>query len=76
MMGKGGGGTDNGRQGGGEGTQNQGRGRCGTAMRNLVLSVVGIGGGVRGYVYCKLPQKEDGGVGMMGKGGGGADDET
>jgi hypothetical protein len=43
------------------------------AMGNLVLSVVGIGGEERGYAYCQLPWKGDGGAGMMGKGGGGAD---
>jgi hypothetical protein len=45
-------------------------------MVNLVLSVVEIGDGGRGYVCCKLPQKEDGGAGTMGKGGGGMDNET
>jgi hypothetical protein len=57
-MGKEGGGKDDGRQGGGGGMQNQGRGRCGMAMGNLVLSNVGIGSGRRGYVCCKLPQKK------------------
>jgi hypothetical protein len=32
------------------------------AMGNLVLSIVKSGGGGRGYVCPKLPQKEDGGV--------------
>ncbi len=48
MMGKGGGGTDDETQGGGGGTQICGCGRGGMAMGNLVLSVVGSGGGGRG----------------------------
>jgi hypothetical protein len=45
------------------------------AMGNLLLSVVGSGGGGRGYVCRKLPRKEDETAGTMGKGGGGTDDE-
>jgi hypothetical protein len=45
-------------------------------MGNLMLSIVGIGGGGRGYVCCKFPRKEYRGVGTMGKGGGGRVDET
>jgi hypothetical protein len=41
-----------------------------------VLSIVGSGGGGRGYVRCKLPRKEDGGAGRMGNGGGGTGNET
>jgi hypothetical protein len=63
-------------QGGGGGTQHRGRGRDGMAMGNLVLSIVGSGSGGRGYVCHELPQKEDGEAGMMGKGGGVADNET
>ncbi len=62
-------------QGGGGGTQNQGRGRGRMAIGNLILSVVGSGGGGRRYVHCELPQKEDGEAGTMGKGGGVMDDE-
>jgi hypothetical protein len=57
MMGKGGGGTDDETQGGGGGSQNQGRGGMAMAMGNLVLSIVRSGGGRRGYVCCKLPQR-------------------
>jgi hypothetical protein len=75
-MGEGGGGMDNEAQGRGGWSQNRGRGRMAMAMGNLLLSIVGSGGEGRGYVCRELPQKEDGGVGMMGKGGGGTDNET
>jgi hypothetical protein len=45
----------------------------GMTMENRVLGVVRIGGGGRGC--CHLPRKEDGGAGIMGKGGEGMDDE-
>ncbi len=46
------------------------------AMGNIMLSVVGSGGGGRGYVRRELPRKEDEGAGTMGEGRGGTDDET
>ncbi len=58
-----------------EGHNIKGEGGMAMAMGNLVLSVIRIGGGGRGYVHC-LPQKEDGGAKTMGKGGGGMDVET
>jgi hypothetical protein len=77
-MGKGGGGTEDETQGGEGGTQNQGRGRggIGVAMGNLMLSIVGSGGGGSRSVGPKLPWKEDGGARRMGKGGGGTNNET
>ncbi len=46
------------------------------AMGNLMLSIVGSGGGGRGYVRRDLNQKEDGRVVTMSKGGGRTDNET
>jgi hypothetical protein len=40
-----------------------------------MAAVIGMALG-EGDVCRKLPQKEDGGAGTMGKGGGGTDDET
>jgi hypothetical protein len=45
-------------------------------MGDLLLRIVGSGSEGRGYVCCKLPRKEDEGVGTMGEGRGGTDDET
>ncbi len=42
-------------QGGGGGLQNRGKDGMAIAMGNLVLSIVGSGGGGRGYVCRKLP---------------------